>query len=77
MDTRDRVDAALVALAAILAYTETFGLVDPRTTASELLALLTGLDVRVYLVVGGIFGIAFVTYLVLYLPQKAARTARP
>lgn len=77
MDSRDSFDLVLVVLAGLLAYTETFGFVDPRTTIAELVAILTGLDVRVYLVLAGIFGVVFVTYLAVYLPQKDARAVKP
>ncbi|WP_276273123.1 hypothetical protein [Haloarcula litorea] len=77
MDRRGWFDLALVVVAAVLAYTETFGFADPRATIEELVAILLGLDVRVYLVLGGIFGVAFVTYLVVYLPKRDARTTRP
>ncbi|MDT3437000.1 hypothetical protein [Haloarcula sp. 1CSR25-25] len=74
MDSRGLFDIALVVVAGILAYTETFGLANPRTTLEEIIAAIAGLDIRVYLVLGGIFGICFVAYLTMYLPQKDART---
>ncbi|WP_424002433.1 hypothetical protein ACOZ4I_01805 [Haloarcula salina] len=74
MDSRGLFDVALVALAGLLAYTETFGFASPRATLEEILAIVAGLDVRVYLVLGGVFGICFVAYLTVYLPQKDART---
>ena len=77
MDSRDTFDLVLVVLAGLLAYTETFGFVDPRATISEILTVLLNLDVRVYLLIGGVFGAAFVTYLVVYLPQKDARAVKP
>ena len=77
MDSRDTFDLVLVVLAGLLAYTETFGFADPRAILSEILAVLMNLDVRVYLLVGGVFGAAFVTYLVVYLPQKDARAVKP
>ncbi|MDS0278652.1 hypothetical protein NDI85_12665 [Halomicroarcula sp. S1AR25-4] len=76
MDSRELFDLALVVLAGLLAYTETFGFADPRATLEEILAVLVTLDVRVYLVLGGLFGIAFVAYLVVYLPKKDARSMR-
>ena len=74
MDSRDLFDLALVAVAGLLAYTETFGFANPRTTLQEIIAAIVGLDIRVFLVLGGIFGICFVAYLTIYLPQKDART---
>jgi len=74
MDSRGLFDIALVVVAGLLAYTETFGFANPRTTLEEIIAAIAGLDVRVFLVLGGIFGICFVAYLTMYLPQKDART---
>jgi uncharacterized membrane protein len=77
MDSRELFDAVLVVVAGLVAYTETFGFADPRATISEIFSILANLDVRVYLVLGGLFGIVFVGYIVVYLPQKDARTIRP
>ena len=74
MDSRGLFDIALVVVAGLLAYTETFGFANPRTTLEEIAAAVAGLDVRVFLVLGGIFGVCFVAYLTMYLPQKDART---
>jgi len=76
MDSRGLFDIALVVVAGLLAYTETFGFANPRTTLEEIAAAVAGLDVRVFLVLGGIFGVCFVAYLTMYLPQKDARTIR-
>ncbi|MBX0296274.1 hypothetical protein [Haloarcula nitratireducens] len=77
MDSRLSFDLVLVVLAALLSYTETFGFADPRATIYEIIGVLLGLDIRVYLVLGGMVGMSFVAYLVVYLPQKAARSAGP
>ncbi|GGK67617.1 MULTISPECIES: hypothetical protein [Haloarcula] len=74
MDSRGLFDIALVVVAGLLAYTETFGFANPRTTLQEIIAAIAGLDIRVFLVLGGIFGICFIAYLTMYLPQKDART---
>ncbi|WP_058992987.1 hypothetical protein [Haloarcula sp. CBA1127] len=74
MDSRGLFDIALVVVAGLLAYTETFGFANPRTTLQEILTAIAGLDIRVFLVLGGIFGICFVAYLTMYLPRKDART---
>ncbi len=76
MDRRVLFDALLVIVGGLVAYTETFGFADPRATIREILGVLANLDIRVYLVLSGLFGIAFVGYLVVYLPQKDARTIR-
>ncbi|EMA22496.1 hypothetical protein [Haloarcula argentinensis] len=74
MDSRGLFDIALVVVAGLLAYTETFGFANPRTTLQEIIAAIAGLDIRVFLVLGGIFGICFIAYLTMYLPQKDVRT---
>lgn len=77
MRERDVVDLILVAVLAAVTYVEAFGLADPLAVARTVAEILRSLDVRVYLVLGGIFGIAFVGYLTVYLPRKdAARSAR-
>jgi len=77
MDSRALFDALLVVVAGLVAYTETFGFTDPRATIWQIVGVLRDLDVRVYLVLGGLFGVCFVGYLVVYLPRKDARTIRP
>ncbi|WP_135303913.1 hypothetical protein [Haloarcula amylovorans] len=77
MDSRLSFDLVLVVLAALLSYTETFGFADPRATIMDIFDILVGLDIRVYLVLGGLVGMSFVAYLVVYLPQKEARSAGP
>jgi hypothetical protein len=76
MDRRILFDILLVLVGGVVAYTETFGFADPRATIREILGVLADLDVRVYLVLGGLFGITFVGYLVVYLPQRDARNIR-
>ncbi|WP_262179919.1 hypothetical protein [Haloarcula laminariae] len=76
MDRRVLFDALLVVVGGLVAYTETFGFADPRATIREILVVFLNLDVRVYLVLSGLFGIVFVGYLVVYLPQKDAQTVR-
>lgn len=77
MDLRKLSDALLVVVGGLAAYTETYGFTDPRATVWQVLRVLETLDVRVYLVMGGLFGIIFVGYLVVYLPRKDASSIRP
>lgn len=77
MDARELFDLVLVVVAGVVAYTETYGFADPRATVWEIIGTLTALDIRVYLVLGGLLGIVFVGYLVVYLPRQDARTIRP
>ena len=73
MQERDVLDLLLVAVLGVLAYVESFGLADPIATVDELVAVLAAVDVRAYLVLGGVFGIVFLGYLTIYLPSKDAR----
>jgi hypothetical protein len=77
MDSRELFDILLVVVGGLVAYTETYGFTDPRATVWQVLGVLETLDVRVYLVLGGLFGIMFVGYIVVYLPQKDAGSIRP
>ncbi len=77
MRERDVFDLLLVAAVGIAAYVRTYGMADPIATFDEIATTLAAVDQTVYLVLGGVVGIFFVGYLVLYLPQKdASRTAR-
>jgi hypothetical protein len=77
MDSRVLFDAVLAVIAGLLAYTEMYGFTDPSATIWEILRRLANLDIRVYLVLGGLFGIVFVGYLAVYLPWRDARAIRP
>lgn len=77
MQERDVIDLLLVVVLAVLTYVESFGLADPVATLDEILAIFATVDIGVYLVVGGVFGIAFLGYLTVYLPKKdASRSVR-
>lgn len=75
MQPRDVFDGVLVALIAIVAYWEVFGFGLSRDRLDAILATVLGLDITVYLVVAGVFGIVFVGYIAIYLPQKYGRKA--
>jgi hypothetical protein len=72
MDDRDLFDLLLVLLVGTLAYVEVYGLADPLAALAALRATAEAIDVRVYLVVGGVLGICFVGYLAVYLPRRDA-----
>ncbi|MFB6074790.1 MAG: hypothetical protein ABEJ89_07240 [Haloarculaceae archaeon] len=73
MDGRDLFDLLLVAFVALLGYVKTFGFADPAASLDDILSLFSEVDMRVYMVLGGVFGIIFVGYIAIYLPKKAAR----
>ena len=70
MQERDVLDLLLVVVLAVVAYVETYGLADPAATLDEIVATLAAVDVQIYLVLGGVLGIAFVGYIAIYLPKK-------
>ncbi|MHB9286983.1 hypothetical protein ACKVMT_08060 [Halobacteriales archaeon Cl-PHB] len=70
MQPRDVFDGIVVALVAVVVYLEVFGFGLSSEKVDRMVAALEGLGVEVYLVVAGIFGIFFLGYIVLYLPQK-------
>lgn len=75
MEPRDVLDGALVGLIAIVAYWEVFGFGVSRDRLEAIVATVLGLDLTVYLVVAGIFGVVFVGYIALYIPHKYGRRA--
>lgn len=75
MQPRDVFDGVLVALIAIVAYWEVFGFGLAQDRLDVILATVLGLDITVYLVVAGVFGIVFVGYIAIYLPQKYGKRA--
>lgn len=72
MQERDVLDLLLVAVLAIVTYVEWFGLTEPMATADDIIATLAAIDITVYLVFAGVFGILFVGYITVYLPRKDA-----
>jgi hypothetical protein len=75
MEPRDVFDVALVVLIALVAYWEVFGFGLSRERVDAIVATVLGLDLTVYLVVAGLFGVVFVGYITIYLPQKYGRRA--
>lgn len=75
MEPRDVFDGALVALAAIVAYWEVFGFGLSADRLDAVIATILGLDVTAYLIVAGFFGVLFVGYITIYLPQKYSKRA--
>ncbi|MFC7058236.1 hypothetical protein [Halovenus salina] len=71
MNERDGFDIVLVVLVAIALAREFFTGSSARTvTVEKFVDTATGMDPVYYLIVGGVFGVLFVSYITLYLPQK-------
>jgi hypothetical protein len=73
MNERDVLDLILVAIVAVVTYIETFGLTGPLSALQQIIAVLASLDIKVYLVLGGLFGVFFLAYLTIYLPKQEAK----
>lgn len=69
MQPRDLFDVVLVVLVAVALYHQFYGLTNARglTAIQE---AFQAINPVYYLVVGGIFGILFVSYIAIYLPNK-------
>jgi preprotein translocase subunit SecY len=72
MNERDVIDLILVAIVAVVLYIDTFGITGPLNALRRMISLLSRIDVRVYLVVFGLFGVLFLVYLTIYLPKQDA-----
>jgi len=75
MDPRDVFDWALLVVIGTVLYVELFGLGFSRERLDTIVETLLGFDLTVYLVVAGVFGVLFVGYIVMYLPQKYSTSA--
>ena len=76
MEARDVFDVVLVVLVSVALYVELYGTTtDGIGAVDSLLEALLAVDPIYYLVLGGVLGVAFVSYITIYLPQK--HTQRP
>lgn len=75
MEPRDVFDAALVVLVTVVVYLELLGFGVSRGRLAVIVEVLLGQDLAVYLVLAGVFGIIFLGYITIYLPQKYSRRA--
>lgn len=73
MEPRDVFDGALVVLVTVVVYLELLGFGVSRERLWIIVEVFLGLDLAVYLVVAGLFGVVFVGYITIYLPQKYSR----
>ncbi|SDJ84352.1 hypothetical protein SAMN05216226_11057 [Halovenus aranensis] len=71
MNERDGFDIALVVLVGLALARESLASRSGRVTTIEaLVGAVTELDPVYYLIVGGVFGVFFLSYITIYLPQK-------
>ncbi|MFC7071686.1 hypothetical protein ACFQJ7_09575 [Halovenus rubra] len=71
MRPRDVFDMVLVVLVSIVLYIEFYGTTTSGAGAiKEIADALVNIDPMYYLIVGGVFGVIFVSYITIYLPQK-------
>lgn len=78
MVSRNVFDAVLIVLVGLAFYIEFYGTRSPESRAPDailatILDVLRGIDPVYYLVIAGVLGVAFVSYITLYLPQKHSR----
>lgn len=69
MQPRDIFDVVLVVMVVVALYAQFYGLTNARGL-TELIEVFQVIDPVYYLVVGGIFGVLFVSYITIYLPKK-------
>lgn len=70
MEPRDSFDVLLFVAVSIALYVELYGLTLSPRGLTAVLETLQRVDIVYYLVVAGVLGVAFVSYITIYLPQK-------
>jgi hypothetical protein len=72
MTPRDIFDVVLAVLVSVVLYIEFYGTTGGGIagTIEEIIDAVASLDPVYYLVVGGVLGVVFVSYITIYLPQK-------
>lgn len=70
MEPRDIFDVLLFVAVSIALYVELYGLTLSPRGLTAILEALANVDIVYYLVVAGVLGVVFVSYITIYLPQK-------
>lgn len=74
MTPRDIFDLVLVVLVAVALYVQFYGTsTSGLGTVGDIVDAVRDIDPIYYLVVGGVLGVVFVSYITIYLPQKHSR----
>ena len=76
MRPRDVFDIVLVVLVSIALYVQFYGTsTGGAGTVEDIVEALLNVDPILYLVLAGVLGVVFVSYITLYLPQKHSQSA--
>ncbi len=70
MQPRDVFDGVLLVVLAVVLALDRYGTGGALGTPEAAVRTVLSLDVVVYLVIGGVLGVAFVGYIAVYLPYK-------
>lgn len=70
MEPRDIFDVVLFVAVSIALYVELYGLTLSPRGLTAIVETLANVDIVYYLVIAGVLGVAFVSYITIYLPQK-------
>lgn len=70
MQPRDVFDGLLLAVLGVVVYAEVVGPSVSYERMRRVVETLLNINIAIYLVVGGVLGVAYVGYIALYLPRK-------
>ena len=75
MDARDTFDVILLVLVTIALYVEFIGTSTAGAgSIRDVIETLLNVDPLFYLIIGGVLGVVFVSYITIYLPQKHSQS---
>ena len=74
MQPRDVFDVVLLVVLGVALTLDQYDVCGALSTPGAAVEAAPSLDVAVYLVIAGIFGVAFVGYIAVYLPYKQSET---
>ena len=75
MDPRDIFDACLLVVLVVTLFVEQSGTSFSTELLQSAIHATVSLDLAVYLVIGGVLGVAYVGYIAVYLPRKQTENA--
>jgi hypothetical protein len=74
MQPRDIFDGVLLALLCVLSYLEIFGFTFSTERVRTVVETLLNIDLAIYLVVAGVLTVAYLVYILIYLPGKQGQS---